>query len=120
MQRQHETMQIGAIAPDNPEIEFGDDPLALRRFPTLAPIERHLRAQVQVLNHNVLVALVARAGCRGGGATARPRSSCYRRRRPLPCPCRMAFAADAAAASSTLQARPWPPDAQPSTSSRRR
>src|SRR5215471_15318478 len=64
MQRQHETMQIGAIAPDNPEIEFGDDPLALRRFPTLAPIERHLRAQVQVLNHDVLVALVARASRR--------------------------------------------------------
>src|SRR5215475_12210330 len=52
-------MQIGAIPPDNPGIEFGDDRLALRRFPTLPPIARHLRAQV--LNHDLLVALVARA-----------------------------------------------------------
>src|SRR5216684_1596410 len=64
MQRQHETMQMGAISPDNPGIEFRDDPLALRRFPALPPIERHLRAQVQILNHDVLVALMARPGRR--------------------------------------------------------
>ena len=57
-------MQIGAISPDNPGIEIGDDRLALRRFPTLPPIARHLRAQVQVLNHDLLVALMARAGRR--------------------------------------------------------
>jgi hypothetical protein len=56
-------MQIGAIAPDNPGIKRGDDPFALR-FPALPPIEGHLRAQVQVLNHDLLVALVARAGRR--------------------------------------------------------
>ena len=54
-------MQIGAISPDNPRIEFGDDRLAIRRFPTLPPIACHLRAQAQVLNHDLLVALVARA-----------------------------------------------------------
>src|SRR5215831_19124201 len=64
MQRQHETMQIGAISSDNGGIEFGDDPLARWRFPTLAPIERHLRAQVEILNHDVLVALVTRASRR--------------------------------------------------------
>jgi hypothetical protein len=48
----------------NPGIEFGDDHLAVRSLPTLPPIARHPRAQVQVLNHNLLVALVARAGRR--------------------------------------------------------
>ena len=38
--------------------------LALRCFPTLPSIEGHLRAQAQVLNHDLLVALVARAGRR--------------------------------------------------------
>jgi RHH-type rel operon transcriptional repressor/antitoxin RelB len=33
-------------------------------LPTLPPIARHLRAQAQVLNHDVLIALVARAGRR--------------------------------------------------------
>src|SRR5258708_36060594 len=61
---QDQAMQIGAIAPDNPGIKRGDDPFALRRFPALPPIEGHLRAQVQVLNHDLLVALVARAGRR--------------------------------------------------------
>ena len=37
---------------------------ALRRFPALPTIEGYLRAQVQVLNHDLLVALVARAGRR--------------------------------------------------------
>src|SRR5260370_8674150 len=64
MQRQDQAMQIGAIAPDNPGIKRGDDPFALRRFPSLPPIEGHLRAQVQVLNHHLLVALGARAGRR--------------------------------------------------------
>src|ERR1700721_4271972 len=64
MKRQDQTMQIGAIPPDNPGIEFGDDRLALRRFPTLPPIARHLWAQAQVLNPDLLVALVARAGRR--------------------------------------------------------
>jgi len=57
-------MHIGAVSPDNPGIEIGDDRLALRRFPTLPPIARHLRAQVQVLNHDLLAALVARPGRR--------------------------------------------------------
>src|SRR5260221_13244072 len=64
MQRQDQAMQIGAIAPDNPGIKRGDDPFALRRFPALPPIEGHLRAQVQILNHDLLVALVARAARR--------------------------------------------------------
>src|SRR6202049_843739 len=64
MQRQDKAMQIGAISPDNPRIEFGDDRLALRRLPAFPPIARHLRAQAQVLNHDLLVALVARAGRR--------------------------------------------------------
>src|SRR5258707_12399212 len=64
MQRQDQAMQIGAIAPDNPGIKRGDDPFALRRFPALPPIEGHLRAQVEVLNHDLLVALVARAARR--------------------------------------------------------
>src|SRR5215831_15267849 len=62
MQRQDETMQIGAISPNNPGIKRGDDRLALRRLPALPPIARHLRAQAQVLNHDLLVAFVARAG----------------------------------------------------------
>ena len=57
-------MQIWAISPDNPGIKRGDDPFALRRFPALPTIEGYLRAQVQVLNHDLLVALVARAGRR--------------------------------------------------------
>src|SRR5260370_19481468 len=61
MQRQDQAMQIGAISPDNPGIECRDDRLALRRFPTLPSIEGHLRAQAKVLNHDLLVALVARA-----------------------------------------------------------
>jgi hypothetical protein len=62
MQRQDEAMQIGAISSDNPGIECRDDRLALRRFKTLPPIACHLWAQAQVLNHDLLVALVARAG----------------------------------------------------------
>src|SRR5260370_24870258 len=62
IQRQDQAMQIGAIAPDNPGIKRGDDPFALRRFPALPPIEGHLRAQVQVLNHDLLLALVPPAG----------------------------------------------------------
>src|SRR5438552_12387957 len=62
MKRQYQAMQIGAISPDDPGIEFGDDRLALGRFPALPPIERHLRAQVQVLNHDLLIALMTRAG----------------------------------------------------------
>jgi hypothetical protein len=53
-----------SVPPDNPGIEVGDDRLALRRLPMLPPIERHLRAQAQVLNHDLLVTLVARAGRR--------------------------------------------------------
>src|SRR5271163_1752436 len=64
MKRQHQAVQIGAISPDNPGIKCRDDPFALRCFPTLPPIERHLRAQAQILNHDVFVALVARAGRR--------------------------------------------------------
>src|SRR5215470_5196229 len=59
MKRQDEAMQIGAISPDNPGIECRDDRLALRRYPTLPPIARDLRAQAQVLNHDLLIALVA-------------------------------------------------------------
>src|SRR5262252_5454907 len=121
-------MQIGAIPPDNPGIEFGDDRLALRRFPTLPPIARHLRAQVQVLNHDLLVALVARADRRlrphndrranrqlvqlAATATARLLAlgalvaASPTHLGPLPCPCRKAFAADGAAGSSTVQAHP--------------
>src|SRR5882757_3783252 len=62
MKRKNQAMQIGAISPDNPRIEFGDDRSASRRFPTLTPIARHLRAPAQVLNHDLLIALVARAG----------------------------------------------------------
>src|ERR1700674_4292283 len=64
MQRQDKAMQIGAISPDNPRIEFGDDRLALRRLPAFPPIASHLRPQAQVLNHDLLVALVGRAGRR--------------------------------------------------------
>jgi len=64
LRQAQQAMQIGAISSDNPGIECRDDRLALRCFPTLPPIEGHLRAQVQVLNHDLLVALVARAGRR--------------------------------------------------------
>jgi hypothetical protein len=52
MQRQRDA--DWAVSPDNPGIEVRNDPFALRRLPTLAPIERHQRAQAQVLNNNVL------------------------------------------------------------------
>src|SRR5664279_5772718 len=61
MKRQHQAMQIGAIAADKPRIESGDDRLAVRRFPTFATISRHLRVQAQVLYNDVLKSLVARA-----------------------------------------------------------
>jgi hypothetical protein len=54
-------MQMGAISPNNPKIELGDDRAAVRRFPTLASIKRHLRVQNQVLNHDLIVAPVAGA-----------------------------------------------------------
>ena len=61
VQRQDQAIQVGAVTPDNPGIEIGDDRLAVRRFPPLAPIARHRRLQAQVLNHDLFVALVARA-----------------------------------------------------------
>ena len=61
VKREDQTMQIGAVTPDDGGIEFGDDRLAVRRFPPLAPVARHQRSQAQVLNRDVLVALVARA-----------------------------------------------------------
>ena len=52
-------MQVGAITADNAGIEFGDHRLAVRRFPALAPIQRNLRVQAQILNHDLLIALAA-------------------------------------------------------------
>src|SRR5208282_141008 len=66
VQRQHQAMQIGAIAADKARIESGDDRLAVRRFPTFATISRHLRLQAQVLNNDVLKSLVARPRRRVG------------------------------------------------------
>jgi hypothetical protein len=58
VKRQHQAMQIGAIAADKPRIESRDDRLAVRGFPTFAAISRHPRVQAQVLNHDVLKTLV--------------------------------------------------------------
>jgi hypothetical protein len=53
-----------AQAARNPRRQRRNQPLAVRRLPPLAPITRRFRLQHQVLNDDVLEALVARA-CRG-------------------------------------------------------
>ena len=61
MKHQHEAMQVRAAPADDPRIERGGQRLALRRLAALAPIERRLSLQRQVLNDDLLIALVARA-----------------------------------------------------------
>jgi len=64
MQHQNHAMQVRAIAADDAGIERRDQGSPIRRFPALAPIARHRRVQNQVLNDDLLIALVARAGRR--------------------------------------------------------
>ena len=61
MKHQHQTMQMRTAAPDNPRRQRRNQPLAVRRLPPLAPIARRFGLQHQVLNHDVLEALMARA-----------------------------------------------------------
>ena len=60
MQHQNHAMQVRAIAADDAGIERRGQGFPIRRFPALAPIARHQRIQNQVLNDDLLVALVAR------------------------------------------------------------
>ncbi len=61
MQRQHQTNKMRAATADNPRRERRDQGLAVRRLPALAPIERRLGLDRQVLNGDLLIALEARA-----------------------------------------------------------
>lgn len=61
MKHQHQTMQMRTAAPDNPRRERRNQPLAVRRLPSLPPIACRFGLQHQVLNNDVLGALVARA-----------------------------------------------------------
>jgi len=64
MQRQHQMMQMWAAAAHDPHRQRRDQPLAVRSLPALASIARRLRLHRQVLNDDVLIAFVARAGRR--------------------------------------------------------
>ncbi len=61
MKHQHQTMQMRTAAADYPRRQQRNQPLAVRRLPPLAPIARRFALQHQVLNDDVLEALVARA-----------------------------------------------------------
>jgi hypothetical protein len=62
VKHQYGPMQVGAITPHNAGGEVGQDRLTVRRLPSFAPITRHLRVQAQILNDDVFIAFVARAG----------------------------------------------------------
>ncbi len=60
--RQHEAAQFRPEMAGHPRRQCRGDPLPVRRHPAFAPQPQHMRAQHQVLHHEVLVALEARAG----------------------------------------------------------
>jgi hypothetical protein len=64
MKHQHQTNKMRAAAAHDPRRQRRNQPLPVRRLPPLAPIERRFGLQHQVLNDDLLEALVARA-CRG-------------------------------------------------------
>ena len=64
MQHQNHAMQLRAIAADDAGIERRDQGFPIRRFPALTSIARHKRIQNQILNDDLLIALVARTGRR--------------------------------------------------------
>ncbi len=64
MQHQNHAMQLRAIAADDAGIERRDQGFPIRRFPALTSIARHQRIQNQILNDDLLIALVARTGRR--------------------------------------------------------
>ena len=59
---QHEAAQFGPEMARHPRRQRGCNALPVRRHPAFPPQSQHMRAQHQILHHEVLVALEARAG----------------------------------------------------------
>lgn len=66
MQRQDQAMQVRTATPDNARRKVGRHRPPVRRRPALAPVERDLGLERNVLNDDLLVTLVARARRRRG------------------------------------------------------
>ena len=66
MQHQNQAMQIGAAAAHDARRQIGRHRPPVRRHPALAPVERHLGPERDVLNDDLFVAFAARARRRRG------------------------------------------------------